>query len=273
MSSPFQPPDDPHQPQYGQQPPQLYGPPLQYGQQPPPQYGQQPPPQYGQQPPQYAAQQPPPYGQQPPPYGQQPPPYGQQPPQFGPPPMLVPEPKKKTGQKLKFGLIGGGVFLLLVCVGAAFAGGNSDKPEANNTIGVIATTQATSKPAAAAPTATKKAAKPTTAAPAEPVDEPEPEKKLTVSQENAVDKAADYLSYTAFSRSGLIKQLKFEGFSTKDATVGVDAQKADWNDQAAKKAQDYLDTSSFSRSGLIRQLKFEGFTTAQATYGAKKVGL
>ena len=54
---------------------------------------------------------------------------------------------------------------------------------------------------------------------------------------------------------------------------GVDAQKANWSEQAAKKAAEYLETSSFSRSGLIAQLKFEGFTTAQATYGVKKAGL
>ncbi|MFF5076095.1 Ltp family lipoprotein [Actinoplanes sp. NPDC000266] len=109
----------------------------------------------------------------------------------------------------------------------------------------------------------------------EPVAEPsvEPTKELTVSQENAVEKAADYLSYTAFSRSGLIKQLKFEGFSAKDATFGVDAQKANWNEQAAKTAEDYLSYSSFSRSGLIKQLKFEGFTAKQAAYGVKKAGL
>src|ERR1044072_1041591 len=67
-------------------------------------------------------------------------------------------------------------------------------------------------------------------------DEPAAEatKKLTVAQQNAVEKAADYLSYSSFSRSGLVKQLKFEGFSTKDATFGVDAQNANWNDQAAK---------------------------------------
>ena len=49
----------------------------------------------------------------------------------------------------------------------------------------------------------------------------EPAEELTVSQENAVDKAADYLSYSSFSRSGLIKQLKFEGFTTEQATYGV----------------------------------------------------
>jgi hypothetical protein len=106
-----------------------------------------------------------------------------------------------------------------------------------------------------------------------PCRSPRPTKKLTVSQENAVEKAADYLDYAAFSRSGLIKQLKYEGFSTTDATFGVDAQKANWNEQAAKKAKEYVDYSSLSHSGLIKQLKYEGFTAAQATYGAKKVGL
>src|SRR5690625_1150411 len=38
------------------------------------------------------------------------------------------------------------------------------------------------------------------------------------SQANAVSKAEDYLSYTAFSRQGLIDQLKFDQFSTEDAT-------------------------------------------------------
>lgn len=71
----------------------------------------------------------------------------------------------------------------------------------------------------------------------------------------------------------MIKQLKFEDYSEKDATYGVDAQKADWNKQAAASAANYLDLSSFSRQGLIDQLKFEGYTPAQAEYGAKKAGL
>lgn len=97
--------------------------------------------------------------------------------------------------------------------------------------------------------------------------------KESPGQENARESAETYLDVSAFSRTGLIKQLKFEGYSEKDATYGVDAQKADWNKQAAAKAQEYLDTSSFSRDGLIGQLKFEGFTDAQAAYGVNKVGL
>lgn len=95
----------------------------------------------------------------------------------------------------------------------------------------------------------------------------------TVAQQNAAAKAADYLDYTAFSRSELIKQLEFDGFSPADATWGVDKRHADWNEQAAAKAKDYLNYTSFSRSGLIEQLEFDGFTSSQASYGASTTGL
>ncbi|KRE98714.1 hypothetical protein ASG88_16830 [Nocardioides sp. Soil777] len=97
--------------------------------------------------------------------------------------------------------------------------------------------------------------------------------KESVPQENARESAENYLDLMAYSRSGLIEQLEFEGYSTKDATYGVDAQKADWNKQAAASAENYLDMMAYSRSGLIDQLEFEGYTTAQATFGANKVGL
>ncbi len=95
----------------------------------------------------------------------------------------------------------------------------------------------------------------------------------TTAQKNAVRKANSYLSMTGFSRSGLIKQLEFEKFSTEDATYAVDKISPDWNEQAAKKAKSYQDLSGFSRDGLIKQLEFEGFTTEQAAYGADSVGL
>lgn len=92
-------------------------------------------------------------------------------------------------------------------------------------------------------------------------------------QSNARRAAASYLNYSAFSRTGLIKQLEYEGFSTSDATYGVDAQNADWNAQAAKAAKSYLSYSAFSRSGLFDQLKYEGYTDEQATYGVDSTGL
>lgn len=91
---------------------------------------------------------------------------------------------------------------------------------------------------------------------------------LTAGQRNAVSKAKDYLEYSAFSRSGLIKQLAFEGFSDADATFAVDSLDTDWDAQAVKKAAEYMDYSSFSQQGLVDQLVFEGFTQAQAEHGA-----
>ncbi|MCK6211582.1 Ltp family lipoprotein [Georgenia sp. EYE_87] len=95
----------------------------------------------------------------------------------------------------------------------------------------------------------------------------------TVAQQNAQRSAEDYLAFTAFSRTGLIGQLEFEGFSTADATWGVDHLTVDWNEQAAKSAEQYLEFTSFSHSGLVDQLIFEGFTAEQAEYGVSQTGL
>jgi len=97
--------------------------------------------------------------------------------------------------------------------------------------------------------------------------------KETVSQSNARRSAGSYLKFSSFSRSGLIKQLEYEKFSTADATYGVDALNTNWNEQAKKSAQSYLKFSSFSRSGLIDQLLYEGFTQGQAEYGVTATGL
>lgn len=106
-----------------------------------------------------------------------------------------------------------------------------------------------------------------------------PAPKLTMSQEQAIGSAESYLSFTAFSRKGLIKQLSSEygeGFSVKDATFAVDYLKVNWNAQAAAKAKEYLSMQHFSRKGLIQQLESaygEQFTHAQAVYGVTKAGL
>ncbi|HJX78320.1 Ltp family lipoprotein [Glutamicibacter sp.] len=95
----------------------------------------------------------------------------------------------------------------------------------------------------------------------------------TLSQQNALSKASDYLDYTAFSKTGLINQLEFEGFSNGDATWAVERVSVDWNEQAALKAADYLDYTSFSKSGLTDQLIYEGYTKKQAAYGVSTTGL
>ena len=112
---------------------------------------------------------------------------------------------------------------------------------------------------------------PTTPAPAAP--------SLTPSQQNAVQAATNYLSFQAFSRLGLIKQLSSQygdKYSVADATVAVDSLHEDWNAQAAKSAKDYLKTQPFSCSGLIQQLSSSygsQYTAAQAQYGAKAAGI
>lgn len=94
----------------------------------------------------------------------------------------------------------------------------------------------------------------------------------TMGEKNALSKALSYLKYAAFSYSGLINQLEFEGFTYEEAKYGVDNCGADWNEQAALKAESYLDFSAFSREGLIDQLEYEGFTREQAEYGVQAVG-
>ena len=108
-----------------------------------------------------------------------------------------------------------------------------------------------------------------------PSSEPLAEQKkqsATMGEQQALKKAGEYLAYTAFSYTGLIEQLEYEGFSHSESVYAADNCGADWNQQAAKKAQEYLDYTSFSRDGLISQLEYEGFTQSQAEYGASAVG-
>lgn len=98
------------------------------------------------------------------------------------------------------------------------------------------------------------------------------ESQTTIGQRNALRSATNYLNTMAFSKSGLIDQLEYEGYSTEEATYAVENCGADWNEQAAKSAQNYINTMSFSRSGLIDQLIYEGFTQEQAEYGVSAVG-
>ena len=96
--------------------------------------------------------------------------------------------------------------------------------------------------------------------------------QLTMGQINAYKSAQSYLRHMSFSRSGLIDQLEFEGYTTEDAITAVELSGVNWFEQAAKKAESYLRHMSFSRSGLIDQLKFEGFTKEEAEYGVSAVG-
>ena len=94
-----------------------------------------------------------------------------------------------------------------------------------------------------------------------------------MSRANAVRSAASYLRSSAFSRSGLIKQLAYEGYSTDDVFYAVDAQQADWRANAVRSAASYLRSSAFSRSGLIRQLVYEGYSLEDSEFAVTTAGL
>lgn len=94
----------------------------------------------------------------------------------------------------------------------------------------------------------------------------------TMGEKNALKMAKQYIEYGAFSYTGLIGQLEFEGFSSEEAKYGADNCGADWDEMAVKMADQYLEYGAFSRSGLIEQLVFEGFSQTQAEYAASEVG-
>ena len=94
----------------------------------------------------------------------------------------------------------------------------------------------------------------------------------SVGEKNALKKAQSYLNYSAFSRSGLIKQLEYEGFTPEQCKYAVDRCNADWYEQAVKKARSYVNYSAFSRNGLVHQLEYEGFTSGEAEHGADNCG-
>ena len=175
--------------------------------------------------------------------------------------------------KKKRFLIPGGVVGVII-LGSALSGGGSDEPTTPAALKASTSTAATKAPAAAATKSSTPAATKTPAPVATPAAKPKPAApKLTVAQENAKGTAESYLEYSGFSKKGLQKQLKFEGYKTKDIDAALATMKVDWNAEAAETAQSYVDMTHFSRSGLIKQLKFEGYTTKQATHGADSVGL
>lgn len=103
------------------------------------------------------------------------------------------------------------------------------------------------------------------------LDAPSDSFQPSTGDRNALAQAKRYLSSMHFSRSGLIEQLQYEGYTDSECVYAVDNCGASWKEQAVGKAQDYLNSSSFSRKELIEQLEFEGFTRDQAEYGVSQV--
>lgn len=143
---------------------------------------------------------------------------------------------------------------------------------APTTVAPPTTAPPTTPPTTTPPTTPPTTAPPTTPAPTTP--------SLTLSQQNAIESAQQYMSMgNGFSRLGLIQQLSSaagDGYSLADATYAVDSLHEDWNAQAVLSAKNYLSMEPFSCSGLVQQLSSaagDQFTVAQAQYGAKEAGI
>ncbi|MGJ0119496.1 Ltp family lipoprotein [Williamsia sp. MIQD14] len=188
------------------------------------------------------------------------------------PTQLGPLPQNQGAKRKKWPWIVGAVVALFVAIGLASGGGTDEPSTAASSQPVVETRTVTVEPTpsstAQQPT-TEEIAEQVTTAVAPPPPAPETRSPVSSGVRNAASSASDYLSFSAFSRSGLIKQLEFEDFSTADATAGVDSLDVDWMEQAEKSAKNYLDLSSFSQQGLVEQLVFEGFTESQAQHGAQ----
>lgn len=173
--------------------------------------------------------------------------------------------KEKTKKKGKWWIIAV-VIALIVAVGSC---GDKDTETSNIETTVeskpVVTTDTETTPA----TESESEVVETTIA---PEAETEVEDNLSLGQKNALKSALSYLDYSAFSYSGLIGQLEYEGYTTEEATFAVDNCGTDWKEQALKSAKNYLDFSVFSYTGMITQLEYEGYTNEQAVYGADNCG-
>ncbi len=172
-----------------------------------------------------------------------------------PPPPFHPNGSEKPWYKKRWGIA-----VIVLGVLAVIGAMSDDSPTATQT---AATTQS---PTLSTPPTSPTAPAPSTPAPSAPTS------RLSGEQRNAVRAAENYLSVMAFSRSGLIEQLQFEGYSRNDATVAVDEVDPDWRQQAAASAREYLSVMPFSRSALIDQLVFDGFSRAEAEFGVASIG-
>lgn len=97
---------------------------------------------------------------------------------------------------------------------------------------------------------------------------------LSALENTAANSAQEYLDLYAFSRTGLIDQLQYDGFSENVAATAVDSLNVDWNEQAVAMAREYMEVATYSnKQDMIDQLIYEDFTQEQAEYAAEQVGL
>ncbi|GAB4097198.1 hypothetical protein GCM10028787_26730 [Brachybacterium horti] len=97
--------------------------------------------------------------------------------------------------------------------------------------------------------------------------------------EQALEAARDYLSYSGLSRDGLLETLADEDeFTDAQAEYAVgyleDHGEVDWPRQAVRAAHELLSYDpAVSRADLVQQLEWAGFSTEHANYAADQAGL
>jgi SOS response regulatory protein OraA/RecX len=165
---------------------------------------------------------------------------------------------------------GGSLWWTLIIVAAlavigALTTNTSDQPDPTAAPEVTAS----SNPGPTSPST--QASTPSTRLAVEPTVELVRTSNETAEQRNAREAAAQYLSFQAFSRKGLIGQLKFDGFPAAVATYAVDHVNVNWADQATKAATTYVENMPLSQPRLVDQLVFDGFTREQAQNGVRSL--
>lgn len=90
--------------------------------------------------------------------------------------------------------------------------------------------------------------------------------------QQAAGSAQSYIDMSGFSRSELVDQLVYEGYTPDQAESGVSSLSVDYSEQARRSTQSYLDLMPMSRAELVDQLIYEGYTPDEAAAGADSAG-
>ena len=88
----------------------------------------------------------------------------------------------------------------------------------------------------------------------------------------ATKRAKALLTIRAYSFSGLMRQLRNEGYGVSEAMYGLVYCGADWSEQAERKAREVLSAEEITREALYDRLIAVGFSEEDAQYGVEHCG-
>ena len=100
---------------------------------------------------------------------------------------------------------------------------------------------------------------------------PYEEKTNKTELENAIESAEAYSNIFAYSKKGLIENLKYDGFSEDIAECAAKSINANWKENCVRSAHSYLEIISYSKEELIHQLDYVGFTAEEIDYAMNQI--